>query len=229
MRTFVIGDIHGGDRALAQCLERSGFQTSSDRLICLGDVCDGWPETNQAIERLMKLDHLSMIMGNHDYMTLEWARTGVKHPGWLSQGGSNTVASYAGKMPEDHQRFLENAANYLLEDNRLFVHAGILPGIPLEEQGPDIFLWDRTLFRKALDRKLGGRESAQTGFDEIYIGHSPIHTYGWDKPVRSGEVWMMDTGAGWMGLLSMMDIDSKEIFVSDPVHTLYPPGSGRAG
>ncbi len=44
-KTFVIGDIHGAYRALRQCLERSTFDFEKDRLICLGDVCDGWPET----------------------------------------------------------------------------------------------------------------------------------------------------------------------------------------
>jgi len=229
MRTFVLGDIHGGDRALKQCLERSGFEPGTDRLISLGDVCDGWPESAQAMERLMAIPGLDLVLGNHDYMALEWARTGEKHPGWLSQGGSNTVASYNGRMSDRHRSFLESAPYYLLDDNRLFVHAGILPGIPLEEQGPDVFLWDRSLFRTALQRKLEENEAPQTEFSEIYIGHSPIHTYGWEKPVRSGEVWMMDTGAGWSGPLSMMDIDTKEVFCSDPVHTLYPPGSGRAG
>jgi serine/threonine protein phosphatase 1 len=38
----------------------------------------------------------------------------------------------------------------------------------------------------------------------------------------------MDTGAGWQGKLSMMNIDTKEIFQSDPVPDLYPKYRGRA-
>jgi serine/threonine protein phosphatase 1 len=37
----------------------------------------------------------------------------------------------------------------------------------------------------------------------------------------------MDTGAGWDGCLSIMDINSKEFFTSDPVPSLYPEDSGR--
>jgi len=37
----------------------------------------------------------------------------------------------------------------------------------------------------------------------------------------------MDTGAGWSGVLSMMNIDTKEIFTSDHVDTLYPGITGR--
>jgi serine/threonine protein phosphatase 1 len=42
-----------------------------------------------------------------------------------------------------------------------------------------------------------------------------------------GEVWLMDTGAAWEGTLSIMDIDTKEIVVSDKPVDMYPAGSGR--
>ena len=50
MRTFVIGDIHGGYLSLKQCLERSSFNYEEDTLISLGDICDGWPETKRCID-----------------------------------------------------------------------------------------------------------------------------------------------------------------------------------
>jgi serine/threonine protein phosphatase 1 len=37
----------------------------------------------------------------------------------------------------------------------------------------------------------------------------------------------MDTGAGWSGFLSMMNIETKEMFISDPVPQLYPGIEGR--
>jgi len=40
-KTFVIGDIHGGYKALLQCFARSGFDYKKDKLICLGDITDG--------------------------------------------------------------------------------------------------------------------------------------------------------------------------------------------
>lgn len=44
MRTLVMGDIHGGYKALMQCLERSKFDYEKDTLIQLGDICDGWSD-----------------------------------------------------------------------------------------------------------------------------------------------------------------------------------------
>jgi len=57
-------------------------------------VCDGWPETRQAIDELLKIKNLTYILGNHDFWTLEWMREGVAEEIWLSQGGDATVNSY---------------------------------------------------------------------------------------------------------------------------------------
>ncbi len=227
MRTFVIGDIHGAAKALSQCLERASFNMEEDELICLGDVCDGWPETNRSIEILLQVKNLIMVLGNHDQMTLNWARKGILDDVWLSQGGRQTMDSYPDGMPSSHIKLLSEAPFYHLRENKLFVHAGINPRKTLDEQGPEIFLWNRDLFYEALDGKRREQPVIYSDYDEIYIGHTPIHQYGWLEPVLSGNVWFMDTGAAWQGTLSMMDIHTKERVISDPVMDMYPPGSGR--
>jgi serine/threonine protein phosphatase 1 len=222
-RTFVIGDIHGANRALLQCLERSNFDYALDHLICLGDVCDGWPETKQAIEELMKIKNLIYILGNHDFWTLEWMREGVGDAVWLGQGGEATIKSYADNIPLVHIEFLEKAHHYFIHENKLFVHAGIDTRVPVEKQTPQIFLWDRNLARIAMDLQFKTLNANLTGYDEVYIGHTPVSP----PPVKACEVWFMDTGAGWSGVLSMMNIDTKELFMSDPVPSLYPGLKGR--
>ncbi|MBL6447541.1 metallophosphoesterase [Fulvivirga sp. 29W222] len=226
MKQFVVGDIHGAYKALIQCLERSSFDYENDQLVCLGDVCDGWPETNQAIEELLKIRNLVFILGNHDHWTLEWALGGNVNDIWLSQGGANTIKSYPGGMPDTHVNLLQNARYYYLNKNKLFVHAGIDPEVPLEVQGPSTFLWDRSLYRTAMARRINGDQKNITPYDEVFIGHTPIHKYN-DRPIKSCEVWLMDTGAGWDGTLTLMNIETKEVFISDRVDKMYPPGSGR--
>ena len=54
MKTFVIGDIHGADKALEQVLERAGV-TKDDKLILLGDYVDGWSGSAKVIEKLLEL------------------------------------------------------------------------------------------------------------------------------------------------------------------------------
>jgi serine/threonine protein phosphatase 1 len=225
-RKFVIGDIHGAYRALIQCLERASFDREADTLICLGDVCDGWPETKRCIDELLRISNLVYVMGNHDTWLLQWMKTGEVENIWYLQGGEATITSYAGNpIPVDHLNFLSSAKPYHLQENRLFVHAGIKTAVPLEQQGTETFFWDRTLVKLALNHFSKGQEGELTSFKEIFVGHTPT---GYRTPIKACEVWMMDTGAGWSGVLSMMEIDSKEVFTSDPVPSLYPGVKGRS-
>lgn len=219
-KTFVIGDIHGAHKALVQCLQRAGFDYKNDHLISLGDVCDGWPETRQCIDELQKIRHLTYVMGNHDLWTIEWMQTGQTDEVWLKQGGEATIKSYESGIPVEHIQFLDEGLPYHLQDNKLFVHAGFDPKIPLHTQGLEVFLWDRNLANLILEfhqKGFGGRKL--TTFDEVFIGHTVVP---YTRPIKSCEIWMMDTGAGWSGVLSMMNIETNEVIISDPTPSLYP-------
>lgn len=222
-RRFVLGDVHGAHRALRQCFERAGFDPEQDQLICLGDVCDGWPDTNACIEDLLRVKNLIYILGNHDFHTLQWAEYGDEDVVWLEQGGIATQQSYNYKMPATHVAFLKQAKPFWVEHNILFVHAGILPGRTPEQCGLRVLLWDRSLVQRALELYRNGGHHTITSYNEIYVGHTPIGNH----PIKGGEVWMMDTGAGWSGVLSLMDLDTREVFASDPVPSLYPGVEGR--
>src|SRR5690349_8199782 len=126
-KLFVLGDIHGAYRALRQCLDRSGFDYTHDHLIFLGDVCDGWPETREAIDELMRIAHLTCLLGNHDRMALRWMKAHEKPSLWINQGGEATIKSYPGGVPPSHIDFLEKALPYFILEQRCFVHAGFDP------------------------------------------------------------------------------------------------------
>ena len=221
MRTFVIGDIHGAFKAFINCLEQAVFNYEKDRLICLGDVCDRGPEVNKVFDELLKIKNLVYILGNHDLWAIEWAESGILPDVWLFQGGSDTVNSYTDGMPETHLEFLKKAHHYYLDKNKLFVHGGIHTGVPIEEQDKEFFLWDRSLVSEAMYRKSRDDISPVTGFDEIFVGHTPTHNFGSTSPIKACEVWLMDTGAGWGGLLSLMNVDTKEIFQSEVTESFY--------
>ena len=59
---------------------------------------------------------------------------------------------------------------------------------------------------------LGLRESIPQGTYDRMRRHPNFHIH---------------TGAGWSGVLSLMNIDTKEVFTSDFVHDLYPEEVGR--
>jgi serine/threonine protein phosphatase 1 len=64
-------------------------------------------------------------------------------------------------------------------------------------------------------------------YNEIYIGHTPVTQINSTIPVNKANIWNVDTGAAFYGPLTIMNIDTKEFWQSDPVHTLYPREKGR--
>ncbi|HMJ69583.1 MAG TPA: metallophosphoesterase [Cyclobacteriaceae bacterium] len=223
-RTFVVGDIHGAYRALVQVLERSAFDKNTDRLICLGDVADGWPQTREAIDELLTIPNRIYLMGNHDVWAMQWIETREAAEIWLDQGGRATCESYVNGVPESHRDFFRRSRPYHIENNKLFVHAGIIPDLKAEDCPDDILYWDRSLVRLAMDLERKNTPRQLTAYDEVFVGHTPIATH---RPTKYCEVWMVDTGAAWSGELSIMDIDTKEYFTSDVVQELYPGVKGR--
>ena len=228
MRTFVVGDIHGAYKGLLQCFERSGFDRENDRLIALGDVCDGWTQVRECIDELLRVKHLVYILGNHDAWTLNWAKTKEVHDVWFAQGGNNTMLSYAnGPMPQSHVDLLANAQRYFQEDGRLFVHAGFDAAKKIAEQDPELLIWDRKLIVEAFQKHNADPSHKFGGFKEIFLGHTPTLIFHVDRPLQLCNVWAIDTGAGWSGRLTIMNMDTKEYWQSDPCQGLYPDVKGR--
>ncbi len=229
MKTFVIGDIHGAYKALVQCFERSGFDHDKDRLIVLGDVCDGYPEVRRCIDEMLKIEHCDYIIGNHDLWALDWATKGIEEELWLGQGGRNTKASYGrDKMPQAHIDLLKNAQAWMEFEDKLFVHGGFDPAKPISKQSLQILVWDRDLLSGAWKKYLAGQEHQFGTYKEIFVGHTPTQQFHSVVPVHFCNVWDLDTGAGWSGKLTIMNVDTKEYWQSDPTPQLYG-AEGRKG
>lgn len=249
MKRFVIGDIHGGHRALVQCLERSGFDYENDLLITLGDIVDGWKGTYDCVEELLKIKNRIDIMGNHDQWFYEFITTGIHPDGWR-QGGFATAQSYADALgmeflvtkkpggymlnlipedvPETHRNFfLKQNKYYKDEDNNLFIHGGFDRQTPLSEQLPYTFYWDRRLFNQALYVEGVDSLNFHEDFNKIFIGHTTTMSWGTDKPMKVDIIWNLDTGGGWGGKLTIMNVDTEEYFQSDNLKELYPDEKGR--
>lgn len=233
-KKFVIGDIHGGYLALKQCLKRANFDYENDTLIQLGDVSDGWSQTPLVVEELLKIKNLIALRGNHDAWTLEFLKFGSITDMHYNQGGKATIESYRNiRLYSDfdekkHLKFFEDQHNYYLDDeNRLFIHAGYQSD---EGAGHDDrlsnYYWDRSLWGKAMS----GREqiiNKTKMYKEVYIGHTTTMMWGIVHPMNKGNVWNLDTGGGFGGKLTIMDVDSKEFWQSDFVKDLYPNEIGR--
>lgn len=237
---MVMGDIHGAHLALKQVLERSKFDFDNDTLIQLGDVADGWPYVYECVETLLSIRYGIYLRGNHDDWFKEWIETGIHPDGWR-QGGMQTKHSYQQAlmspnresltwskmgyglfMPPVHKDFWLNQLPYYVDkQNRLFIHAGFHRELYLKDQLEYNFWWDRELWKNA--KNLDGavdKLSTQEDFKVIFIGHTQLGApY---LPIKACNIWNLDTGAGWNGKLTIMDISTYEYWQSDNVQDLYP-------
>jgi serine/threonine protein phosphatase 1 len=240
MRTLVIGDIHGGLRALHQVFEKAKV-TAGDTLIFLGDYVDGWSESPAVLDFLIglkKKQHCIFMRGNHDDLLCDWLHNSKDNLLWYNHGGEATVLAYmsvSAQTKKNHVAFLENLQDYYIDQqNRLFIHAGFtsMNGVRFEHF-PRLFFWERTLWETALalDKSMAVDDPAYpkrlTLYKEIYIGHTPVTRIDKTVPVQMANVWNIDTGAAFKGPLTIIDADTKEYWQSDPLPELYPAEKGR--
>ena len=157
---------------------------------------------------------------------------------WYKHGGEATVLAYSKvdtRKKLEHIAFLQSLENYYLDqENRLFLHAGFtnMNGVH-HEYFPKLYYWDRTLWETALalDKTLKADDLSFpkrfTLYKEIYIGHTPVTQIGKTVPVQRSVVWNIDTGAAFKGPLTILDVDTKEFWQSEPLSELYPNEKGR--
>lgn len=238
--TYVIGDIHGALKALQQLITRIAPK-EEDTLIFLGDYVDGWSESAEVITYLMELEehyHCIFIKGNHDAWCESWLHGIMPEASWLRNGGQATVNSFNKLSPAErlgHTIFLEQMKMYHIDaQNRLFIHAGFTSthGPAYERFEPSLY-WDRSFWELALavDPRIP-KDSLRYPkrlalFHEVYIGHTPSVNYGEDMPMIAANVHNIDTGAAFMGKISAMNIDTKQVWQSDRVQGMYPDEKGR--
>ena len=262
MRTLVIGDIHGSAKALNQVLDRANI-SNEDKIIQLGDIADGWEETSECVDILLKLNKSNecvFLRGNHDVWVYDWMMTGEQPLIWTQQGGKATQDSYVNTAmltDRNHKNFWFNQKDWYIDDqNRLFVHAGWdynafrsefhsgLSALELFERQAGMSVnagtvakechWDRSIIQSAAAIEVFNEKNmpdlnrdiirALDTFKEVYIGHTASRTH---LPENYHNLWNVDTGAGWHGKLTIMDIDTKEYWQSDYSKDLYPNSKGR--
>jgi serine/threonine protein phosphatase 1 len=151
-KTFVIPDLHGRldllRDGLAEIAARSEGET--DTVVTIGDYVDKGPESKGVIDRLLSgagdRFELVILKGNHDAMMVDALRDHSKMADWLAKGGDTAIASYGGDpvhVPQSHVDWLDQLRLFYVDSHRLYVHAGVDPGTPLELQRKETLLWKR--------------------------------------------------------------------------------------
>jgi len=166
---------------------------------------------------------------------LEKSRPGTE---WYMYDGSEVYHSIrTNDIPDRHIEFFNNQLPYYIDDkNNLFIHGGFNRHYKLEEQDEFLFWWDRDLWSQALSFKgMSAVEGIKQpkfkmveDFKEIFIGHTSTQFWNENEPMNAANIWNLDTGGGWFGKVSIMNVDTKEFWQSDTGKELYPEFKGRS-
>lgn len=184
-------------------------------IVFLGDYIDRGPESPQVVETLLRLDWPGFtpvfLMGNHEDAMLEFLDGQSDGVAWLTYGGLETLISYGvairrlpgnddaaaelraalwAAVPQRHVDFLRRCVLSHVIDDYVFVHAGVRPGWPLDQQSPRDLLWIRDEFLRA--------SAALPGYVVVH-GHTIC-----DVPQDLGHRIDIDTGAFVSGRLTCL-------------------------
>jgi serine/threonine protein phosphatase 1 len=184
---------------------------------------------------LNNVKNLVKLRGNHDHWayqhlghTIGRLREGLyfdEFRSWVNQGGQATINSLdTDEKVEEAFRFIDSSKFYHKDVHRLFVHGGIKLGSKAEDNEPNDMMWDRRLVLNSILEQHSG--DYLVPYDEVFAGHTPTILLSVPHestiPIHVLNVWMVDTGASYSGCLTVMDVDTKEFWQSDPVVELYP-------
>jgi serine/threonine protein phosphatase 1 len=225
-RVYAVGDIHGRDDLFAALLERIE-RDSAERgplptaLVLLGDLVDRGPESAAVVERARqqdgRWDQFHWITGNHEeafLLALSGDLEALKF--FCRYGGEETIVSYGldrealrrmdyaelavvlpTLVPPEHLDFLGSGKPWVRFGDYLFVHAGIRPGVHIEEQKLSDLRWIRQPF---LD------DPRDHGVCVVH-GHTIT-----DMPEHRGNRLGIDTGAYVSNRLTAVGLEGDKLW-----------------
>jgi serine/threonine protein phosphatase 1 len=223
MLIAAIGDVHGRldllEKMHAGLADRIATRAVADwRIIHLGDYVDRGPDARGVIDFLAAAQardpRVICLAGNHDVGFLDFLKEPDPVGLFATNGGIQTALSYGvaldlndpealaaqhrdlvQSVPDAHRRFVGNLVYSAEFGDFFFCHAGIMPGVPLDEQEPRDLIWIRDPF---------------LGHDELYAkvvvhGHTPAR----DPEVRKNRI-NVDTAAYATGVLTALLVNGSD-------------------
>ncbi|MBT2185900.1 metallophosphoesterase family protein [Sphingobium nicotianae] len=224
-RVYAIGDIHGRLDLLTRLVDKIADDDlargpgGTTELVMLGDFVDRGPESAGVLDFVMRLRDwwpaITCLQGNHEEVFLMAARGDESALRFMTRiGGRETMLSYGATeadldemtlgqlrdwlmstVPEAHLTFIEGMADRVLIGDYLFVHAGIRPRVPMDEQEGRDLRWIRDEFLSF--------ESPHPH----YVVHGHSITAGVEQ---KGNRMGIDTGAYATGVLTAVGLQGTE-------------------
>jgi serine/threonine protein phosphatase 1 len=229
LRAYAVGDIHGRLDLLEALLDKihgdvEQREPLKSLLVFVGDLIDRGPQSAGVVERLRTYSYPGVqpvfLLGNHEEVLLRILDGDTSLiASWLRFGGAQCMKSYGvapselapasesdavaiirAAVPQEHVDFISSFIDSCRFGDYLFVHAGIRPGVDLQEQRQTDLRWIREPF--LLDDR-------DHGFVVVH-GHT-ISPEVEEKANRIG----IDTGAFATGVLTAIGIEGTDRWYFD--------------
>ena len=219
-RTIVVGDVHGCSDELARLLRLVGH-SERDRVIFVGDLVAKGPDSVGVI-RMARAIGAEAVLGNHDHYLVEHHRT--PHAKGSSEA-SDAIKKLAKKLSDDDWRWLEALPYTVAIPNHgaLVVHAGLVPGVPIDQQKPDNMLQMRSIKKDGTASK---KIEDGVPWASVWIG--PPHVYFGHDAVRGLQRWDhatgLDTACVYGGRLSACILPERDIVSVQAAQMYSVPG-----
>jgi serine/threonine protein phosphatase 1 len=207
-KIFIVGDIHGCLGMLQRLMRIIPWRPDVDRLIFLGDYVDRGDDSRGVIEAVMEISktgkRVDCLMGNHEMMLLDFVE-GRDLTTFFLNGGTSTLNSYrafqprygTALIPDEHLAFLRSLKTWVELDDYYVVHAGLRPGVQLENQSREDLLWIRDAFIFS-DYRFRKR---------VIFGHTPF-----SQPLVMENKIGLDTGAVYGNKLTCLELPSLKFY-----------------
>lgn len=185
-RTLVVGDLHGCYDELMALLDAAKFG-AEDRLVCVGDLLTKGEKSREVLELFMSDARFTSVIGNHDRTMLAYWRGEIDKSSLKS--AQKRCARELRERRDEYAAFLATLPAYIDLGSHVVVHAGLRPGVALEEQSIEDLTELRTLGEDRASREGKPWYKVYDGEKFALFGHWPAK---W--PRRGPRALGLDTG-----------------------------------
>jgi len=215
-RTVIVGDVHGCRVELEALLAETQWAEGVDRLFFVGDLVARGPDSRGVLRLVEKLGGRA-VRGNHEDKLLSLRGGGSTPPPARDRSRTQTAGlqgeheRLASQLSGEDWQFLERMPLWidLSEHGMRLVHAGVVPGQPIERTPPRALLTIRALdapgsWSDDKDRRpLWGEQ--YLGPPHVVFGHNALFS-----PQLHSWATGIDTGCVYGGRLTALVLEERQ-------------------
>lgn len=146
--TFAIGDVHGCLDMLVALVRKIEASRPSGKIVFLGDYVDRGPNSRGVLDFIISGPQRLgwewiALKGNHEDMMVGAYSGKSEASWWIGNGGAETLVSFGAVVPTKTLQWCERLPMIHIDEHRIFVHAGVDEGRPIDDQMERDLLWSR--------------------------------------------------------------------------------------